>query len=148
VRPSFDTNILIYAIGDTEPEKKKLAQQLIVCGAGLNAILTQQVYGEFLNLCLKRPILSRERAAQQVAEWQEVFPPVPTSAKDQIAAFNLACRYQLQYWDALILHVSAVAGSDVLLSEDMQNGFLANGVRVLNPFDETNQTYIQTLLAN
>ncbi len=148
MRPSFDTNILIYAIGDTEPAKQHLARRLIQQGAGYHAILTQQVYGEFLNLCVKRPIVSRERALEQVSLWQEVFPPYPTSGKDQLAAFHLASRYQLQYWDALILHVSAVAGADVFLSEDLQNGFAANGIRVLNPFDDTNHLFIETYLAS
>jgi predicted nucleic acid-binding protein len=148
VRPSFDTNILIYAIGQTAPGKKLLAQRLIARSASLNGIITQQVYGEFLNLCINRPNLSQARARDQIDEWQEVFSPVLTTAKDQLAAYDLANRFKLHYWDALILHVSAQAGCDILFSEDLPDSFVANGLRVVNPFEETNSPFIHSLLTS
>lgn len=52
-----------------------------------------------------------------------------------LAALRLAAETRLQIYDAVIL--ASVAGhADVLLSEDMQNGFTWNGVRIVNPFTD------------
>jgi predicted nucleic acid-binding protein len=146
MRVSFDTNMLIYAVSDSDPDKQRLAQNLIGQTARLNGLIVQQVYGEFFNYCARKKILGKETVLEQVAQWQKIFPPVATAAKDHPAAFDLAHRYQLQFWDALILHVAASAGVDTIFSEDMQNGFSVRGLQVINPFDPINQAFIQTFI--
>ena len=47
---------------------------------------------------------------------------------------SLAATHRLQIWDALILATAAGAGCRLLLSEDMQDGFVWKGCTVANPF--------------
>lgn len=51
-------------------------------------------------------------------------------------ALRLASDHKLQIWGALILCTAADAGCRILLSEDMQHGFVHRGVTVINPFAE------------
>ena len=43
-------------------------------------------------------------------------------------------RYQLRYWDALILAAAKHSGCVTVLSEDLNEGQLYDGVTVVNPF--------------
>jgi predicted nucleic acid-binding protein len=51
-----------------------------------------------------------------------------------IEATRLAQRYQLQWWDALILEAALRAQADVLVSEDGQHGQRFGKLMVDNPF--------------
>jgi predicted nucleic acid-binding protein len=50
------------------------------------------------------------------------------------SALDLVVDHRLQYWDALILSASAEAGATLVLSEDMQDGFVWRGLTVVNPY--------------
>ena len=50
----------------------------------------------------------------------------------------MAARYQLQFFDAVIIAVARRAGATMLLSEDMHDGLTIDGLTILNPFREAN----------
>ena len=41
---------------------------------------------------------------------------------------------RLSYWDSLIVETALSAGADVLFTEDLQDGQIIEGLRVVNPF--------------
>lgn len=47
---------------------------------------------------------------------------------------ELAIRYQLSNWDALIVAAAVLAGCETLYSEDLQHGQVFEGLSVVNPF--------------
>ncbi len=51
-------------------------------------------------------------------------------------AVELAGAHQLAIWDAVVLAAAAQASCDILLTEDLQDGFHWRGVTVVNPFAE------------
>ena len=42
--------------------------------------------------------------------------------------------YHLPLWDALIVRAAQPAGCSTLYSEDLQNGQVIDGLRIVNPF--------------
>jgi predicted nucleic acid-binding protein len=50
----------------------------------------------------------------------------------------LAVMHQYALWDAIMLAASAQAGCRLLLSEDMQAGFIWRGVAIQHPFAGSN----------
>jgi predicted nucleic acid-binding protein len=66
--------------------------------------------------------------------WMEAFDCAPAQLEDYLKASVLSDRFNLQYFDALIITVAARAGATMLLSEDMQDGLEVEGLRVVNPF--------------
>lgn len=93
-----------------------------------------------------KAVISLARARQFVADWALLFPILPTATEDLLSASELAERYRLQYWDAVIVTVSKGAGVDYLLTEDMQDGAVIDGVRILNPFNPGNAELLNLLL--
>ena len=57
----------------------------------------------------------------------------PDPAKSS-AALELASRFQLSYYDALIVSAARYAGCQTLFSEDLNNNQNYAGVAVANPF--------------
>lgn len=49
-------------------------------------------------------------------------------------ASRLEERYQLSFWDALILEAARLAGAQCLLTEDLHAGVVVGGVKVEDPF--------------
>jgi predicted nucleic acid-binding protein len=59
---------------------------------------------------------------------------------------DLAIDHGLQIWDALIMAVAAGNRCRLLLSEDLQNGFIWRGVTVVNPFGASVSPLLETIL--
>jgi predicted nucleic acid-binding protein len=62
------------------------------------------------------------------------------------AAIDLAIDHGLQIWDALIMAVAAENRCRLLLSEDLQSGFIWRGVTVVNPFSESVSLLLENIL--
>jgi predicted nucleic acid-binding protein len=75
-----------------------------------------------------------------------VFGVIGTDQELLVAASSLVVRHRLQFWDAVILKASARGGADLLLSEDMQDGALLDGVQIVNPLDMANRATLDRLL--
>ena len=51
-----------------------------------------------------------------------------------LEAIDLETRYQISFWDALVVHAAHISGAEVLYSEDLSDGQTYGSVRVVNPF--------------
>lgn len=76
--------------------------------------------------------------------WADSFAVADSTWESFQAALDLVVDHRLQIWDALILAVAAENRCRILLSEDMQSGFVWRGVTVLNPFAESENSLLET----
>jgi predicted nucleic acid-binding protein len=60
--------------------------------------------------------------------------PVSIDAVLILQSWNLQDRYQLSFWDALIVAAAKSASCSYLLTEDLQDGQNLDGVKVVSPF--------------
>lgn len=131
-----DTNILIYAhdlsSGQKHTPARGLIQELWQSGEGC---LSVQVLQEFyVNVTQKvaKP-LALEVAAQIIADlsvWQIHRPGV----EDVLDAIRLQDRYQISFWDAMIIASAVQLGCQTLWTEDLNPGRVYDRVTVLSPF--------------
>jgi predicted nucleic acid-binding protein len=132
----LDTNVLLYAFDEAYPQKRDRSRAWLTrCWQARCGRLSTQVLNEFYSNARKKfaPTLpsavarTEVRRYQQWAPWQIDLATVET-------AWAVEERYQLNYWDALIVAAARHQGCTVLLSEDLQHDQRLEGVRVLNPF--------------
>jgi predicted nucleic acid-binding protein len=130
----FDTNVLLYMYSTAEPEKQLKARELYREFAYSNRIqLSTQVVQEFFVVAMRKLRLPR----QQVVELADSFlnlSVVTIDATHIRYAIDLEGRYQISFWDALILAAAESADVEVLYSEDLNDGQRYGGVLVRNPF--------------
>ena len=133
-RAFFDTNVLLYMYSTAEPEKQLKARELYRQFATTNRIqLSTQVVQEFYVVAMRKLRLPR----QQVIELTESFLSLSVVTIDATHirnAMDLEGRYQISFWDALILAAAESADVEVLYSEDLNDGQRYGGVLVRNPF--------------
>ena len=131
----FDTNVLVYFIDEDEPEKREIARSLIeehlVGGDGMISV---QVLREFYSATrkLRRP-LSDERAEDMV-RYFSTFRTLPEDAGTVLGAVRRGRELGFSFWDALIVEAALKGGADRLLTEDLQDGRVIEGMRIENPF--------------
>lgn len=133
--PFFDTNVLVYAFDEGEPEKQIVARELIdehlTRGDGM---LSVQVLREFYSVSRRESYpLSVEEAVEGVGYFA-TFVSGPEDAEMVLAAVRLSREYMFSFWDALIVESALKGGADRLLTEDLQHGQVIEGLRIENPF--------------
>ena len=134
----FDTNILVYAIDTRFSDKQKSAIALYSQAVkDRSFVISTQVLVEFFSATTKgkQPLLQRHEAQSQVTALarQRV---IPTTANMVVSAMGYAERYQMQWFDALMVDAALSAGATTLYSEDMQHGQRYGSLTVVNPFLE------------
>lgn len=144
---AIDTNVLAYAAFANADERKAIALQVVVGAAFVDTIIPIQVLIEFANASLRRGQLPVAAVQRRISEWSTVFPVVTTQPEDVIAALLLVENQKLSYFDALIIATARRAGATTLLTEDMQDGALIDGLHILNPFVPANRATVAALLA-
>ena len=114
-RAFFDTNVLLYLYSDADLRKHVLAQELYseYAFAGRD-LLSTQVVQEFFVAGLKKLALTRDRI-RQIATAFLMLPLVIVGPSQIQAAMETADRYQISFWDALILAAAEAGGADVSL---------------------------------
>ena len=75
------------------------------------------------------------------------YPTADTTRSALIAAADLAAAHRLGIWDSIMIAVAAENCCQLLLSEDLQDGFIWSGLTVANPFAAVRHPLLAALLA-
>lgn len=135
-RQFVDTNVLIYAhdssAGDKHVQSKTLIEELWASRLGCLSIQVLQEFYVNVTRKVARP-LSSSVAAQIISDlsvWH-VHSPTPS---DVLQAIRIQERYQLSFWDAMIVTSALRMGCQTLWSEDLNSGQVYDRVVVVNPY--------------
>lgn len=135
-RAFIDTNVLLYAHDASETVKQPIARSLLeTLWQDRSGTLSTQVLQEFYVVAtrkLEQPLARDE--AREIVELYSAWPVVVTDPTLILAATRIEEEHQLSFWDALIVEGARMAGAERLLTEDLQDGRVIEGVRVENPF--------------
>lgn len=131
-----DTNVLLYAYDSSAGERHERARALVtrLAHSRQGAISVQVLQEFYVNAVHKIACPLAPDAAQDRLRAFSRWPVHSPLSGDVIAAAQLAERYQLSFWDALIAHSAQQMHCALLWSEDLNDGERINGVEVRNPF--------------
>lgn len=134
-----DTNILMYAHDVSAGAKHQRAKALVeeLWRTRLGVVSTQVLQELCVNLRRKagRPLelkATRDLIADYLS-WQVMV----NTGGSILEALELEDRYQISFWDALVVQAAQASGADVLYSEDLSDGQTYGAVRVVNPLAPT-----------
>ncbi len=136
-RAFVDTNVLVYAYDRSEPEKQRLALEILdrlaMSGSGM---LSTQVLSEFF-VAVTRKIaapLSVDEAHDRVANYLQSWMIVDLAPMIILEAVRGVRDHQFSYWDAQIWATARLNQVSTVFSEDFNVGAVTEGVRFVNPF--------------
>lgn len=131
-----DTNVLLYAYDASGGDRSATARSLVsMLGRSRSGALSLQVLQAFyVNAVTKiaqslTPEEGRDRVTN-LARWTTHEP----NAADVVAAASISARRQFSFWDAMIIRSASELGCRSLWSEDLDDGLVTEGVRIVNPF--------------
>jgi predicted nucleic acid-binding protein len=129
-----DTNVLIYSLDEADL-KKHQAARLWRFELWKNRMgrISFQVLQEFYSTTARKwPTLQTEIRGEirNLLDWH----PVVINTEILERGWKIQDRFQLSFWDSLIVSAAKAASCRYLLTEDLQADQDLDGVRVVNPF--------------
>ena len=134
----FDTNILVYFVDERDPKKQIIAKNLIASAVqNQNGMLSTQSLQEFYSVITSKLKCPKNKAKELVRMFSELFPVQKISVPLILNAVDISIKNDLSFWDSLILSTANDTGCIIVYSEDMNNGQIIDGTKILNPFTQT-----------
>ncbi|MDX1959028.1 MAG: PIN domain-containing protein [Leptospiraceae bacterium] len=136
----IDTNIFIYLLLKQNTEegffKHKKANEFFDGLEENSIVISVQILNELYVNLLKNKIPEIEilNSINDIISDCEVISLELNLIKN---AWELKNKYNLSYWDSIVVSSALISECKVLYSEDMQNGLLVEGkLKIINPFSE------------
>lgn len=126
----FDTNVLLY-LASNDTTKADRAEALIADGGTISV----QVLNEFTHVARRKLRLSWVETRLFLSTIRDLLTVHPNTLAIHETGLDLAERFQLSTYDAMIAAAALDAGCDTLWTEDMQHNLrLTPDLRIANPF--------------
>ena len=137
LRPSFvDTNVFVYAVLDDDPERQRIASDLVGRLAESEVLQTSTQVLQELYVVLTRKMRHKFTPREALAYLDRIArsPVMGIDYGLVREAAELSSRHTLSMWDALVIVAAARSGAERIYSEDLQHGRKILGVEIVNPF--------------
>ena len=129
-RPFVDTNVLLYLLSG-DAGKAERAEAVLARGI----VVSVQVLNEFASVARRKVGLSWPELAQALVDIRRFADVRPLTIETHDRGLELAERYQLGLYDAMIAAAALEADCVSLLSEDFQPGQrIGKHLIIRNPF--------------
>lgn len=130
-RPFIDSNIILYLLS-ADTAKADKAEAIVAAGG----VISVQVLNEVTAVCRRKLKMPWHEIETVLTAVKSACKVVPLTVATHEAALEIAKRYEISFYDANICAAAILAGTNVLVSEDMQNGMHMDGMIIRNPFSE------------
>ncbi len=135
VEEFLDTNVLVYALDETDETKHRRAEQLvqrsIETGSGC---ISYQVVQETLNVAVRKLGFSAGDARTLFSQVLTPLWRVSPSGELYERGLTLCDQYGLSFYDSMIVAGAVEFGCTRLYSEDLQHGQRIQSLIIENPF--------------
>jgi predicted nucleic acid-binding protein len=130
-----DTNILMYAHDTSAGEKHERAKALVEeLWRDRTGVVSTQVLQELaVNLRKKARQPLDAKATRDIITDYLTWQVIINSGDSILEAIDLETRYQISFWDAMVVQAAQLSGADTLYSEDLSDGQRYGSIRVANP---------------
>ena len=130
----IDTNVVVYASDPSDPRKNELAVEILADAFDNDQyVVSSQVLNEFVNTALNKLKKTDEEVVGHLRQLK-TMRVVPVSAEWLERAVEIRSRYDLQFYDSLLLAAAEALGCEEFLTEDLNDGQMCGSVKAVNPF--------------
>ena len=134
----LDTNVMVYAYDKSAGEKHIKAREILMelWESGYGVISIQVLKEFYVTTTQKIPNkLGIEIVSEIISDFLN-WEVVVNDGEGILEAISLQQRYNLSFWDALIVEAALESGCSFLYSEDLNPGQKIRGVQLKNPFTQ------------
>lgn len=129
----FDTNVVLHLLSE-DAARADRSEALLALGGTISV----QVLNEFVAVASRKLRMPLAEVREVLDQVRAVCAVEPMTIQTHDRALEIAQRYGLSSYDALIVAAALLAGCSTLHSEDMQAGQVIDGkLTIRNPFEGT-----------
>jgi len=132
-----DTNVLLYALDEADRAKQEAARlwraEMWKSQRGRTSF---QVLEEFYAKVMKKWPNAQDQARAEIRDLL-AWRPVKIDGAVIEQAWKIQDRYRFSFWDSLIVASAKAASCRYLLTQDLQDNQVVDGIRVVSPFKAT-----------
>lgn len=130
----LDTNVLIYSVDRADLAKQDTALGLIAQHAKeRSGVISTQVLQEFFSAATRKLGIAPLQARQHLRDFR-IFDIVQVTPEIIEEGVDCSILNTISFWDGLIIASASVAKCAELISEDISDGQIIQGIAVRNPF--------------
>ena len=129
----FDTNVLLYMYGGDRGKQARAKQLFREYAQSGRMLLSTQVVQEFYAAGSRKLGMPPRELREATAALLD-SPLVIVGPSQITSAIQNEERYKFSFWDGLILAAAESGGSEILFTEDLNDGQQYGRVLVRNPF--------------
>ena len=130
----LDTNVLVYAVDARDVRKQHAAKAIVMAARNSSEYaISSQVLNEFSNVAVNK----LKKTLDETRAFVEMFMTINSvDVKSQwtVQAIEIMGRYNIQFYDSLLLATAKAVGCSDFLTEDLNDGQTYCGINVVNPF--------------
>lgn len=113
-----DSNVLIYAIDDSDQSKKQRARHLLE-EHWSQIVISTQVMLEFHAVCSRKAGIQSSAVSESLQDFA-MLDVIPADARAVIAAASISDDMGISTFDAMIVEAAKRGGCELLLTEDAE----------------------------
>ena len=126
----LDTNVLLYLLS-SDARKADQAENILQSGG----VISVQVLNEFTNVARKKLGMSWSEIGEVLSLIRSFCHIESMTLESHDTGRQIAERYQLSVYDAMIVASALLRNCETLYSEDMHHGLIIeNQLKICNPF--------------
>jgi predicted nucleic acid-binding protein len=136
-----DSNILIYAHDLDAGARQRRASELLkeLWEDGVGRLSTQVLQEFYVNVTqkIRTPLVSG--TAREIVRNYGAWVRTSITPATIVRASEIGEIWRISFWDSMIVAAAEQDGVSELLTEDLNHGQLVAGIRVVNPFSQSDR---------
>jgi len=131
-----DTNVLVYAHDLDAGEKHAIAIGIIsdLWESGNGVISTQVLQELYVTLTKKVSSPPKKSQVRRILNNYLAWDLAVNNGETILQASEIEENYNISFWDAMIVSEAYSKNAAILLTEDLNEGQLIEGITIVNPF--------------
>ncbi len=131
-----DTNNLVYAHDLDAGDKHKIATGVVsdLWESGNGVISTQVLQELYVTLTKKVPSHPKKSQVRRILNNYLAWDLAVNNGQTILQASEIEENYNISFWDAMIVSAAYSKNAAILLTEDLNEGQLIEGIKIVNPF--------------
>lgn len=131
----LDSNVLVYAIDPRDKRKMMIAKNIVSSALRgyRQCAISVQTLTEFVNVAIKK----LKKPTDEINDFLRAYMGLRTITVDPAMVprgFEIKNRYDIQFYDAMMLAAAERAGASEIYTEDLNDGQLYCDIKAVNPF--------------
>ncbi len=129
-----DSNVWLYVFIETQDVGKSVVAKSVIQSENIAVTVSTQIINEICINLVRKAHFSEKKIRELIESFHSRHDVIGIDREIILKASEMREHHSFSFWDSLIFASALYAGAEILYSEDMQDGFVIEKTRIVNPF--------------